>query len=243
MRIAVIGVGLIGGSIGLAARERLGATVTGTGRRRSALETALELGAVDQVAETIEEAVADAEVVFVAVPVGLLPASAAAALAARARQLRRQRRRLHQACGRDGDRRRAIRRRPPARRSRDGRCRARPCGPFRRCNLVPDADRADLRRPVRAATRLLHALGARPTAIDASTHDRILATVSHLPHVFANVLVAQAARALEDGGERLPATGPSFRDATRVAGASSDIWTDIYVSNSDALAAQIDRRD
>jgi prephenate dehydrogenase len=58
--------------------------------------------------------------------------------------------------------------------------------------------------------------------------------------VFANVLVAQAARALEDGGERLPATGPSFRDATRVAGASSDVWTDIYLSNSDALAAQID---
>ena len=82
MRIAVIGVGLIGGSIGLAARERLGATVTGTGRRRTALEIALQRGAVDRVADTIEEAVADAEIVFVAVPVGLLPATAAAALAA-----------------------------------------------------------------------------------------------------------------------------------------------------------------
>ncbi len=89
----------------------------------------------------------------------------------------------------------------------------------------------------------MHALGARPAAIDADTHDTILATVSHLPHVLANVLVAQAARALADGDERLPATGPSFRDATRVAGASSAIWTDIYLSNRDALAAADRRRD
>jgi prephenate dehydrogenase len=56
--------------------------------------------------------------------------------------------------------------------------------------------------------------------------------------VLANVLVAQAAAAL--GGERLPAIGPSFRDATRVAGAPSAIWTDIYLSNRDALVAELD---
>jgi prephenate dehydrogenase len=89
--------------------------------------------------------------------------------------------------------------------------------------------------------RLLRSLGAHPDAIDPETHDTILATVSHLPHVFANVLVAQAARALADGDERLPATGPSFRDATRVAGAPSAIWTDIYLSNRDALALEIDQ--
>jgi prephenate dehydrogenase len=87
---------------------------------------------------------------------------------------------------------------------------------------------------------MLNALGATPVAIDADTHDTILAAVSHLPHVLANVLVAQAARALAEGDERLPATGPSFRDATRVAGSSSAIWTDIYISNRDTLAAQID---
>ncbi len=76
-------------------------------------------------------------------------------------------------------------------------------------------------------------------AIDAETHDRILATVSHLPHVLANVLVAQAAGVLAAGRERLPPTGPSFRDATRVAGAASAIWTDIYLSNRDALVVEI----
>jgi prephenate dehydrogenase len=88
--------------------------------------------------------------------------------------------------------------------------------------------------------RLVHSLGARPVAIEPEIHDTILATVSHLPHVLANVLVAQAAQTLAAGGERLPATGPSFRDATRVAGASSGIWTDIYLSNRDALIAGID---
>ena len=55
------------------------------------------------------------------------------------------------------------------------------------------------------------------------------------------MLVSQAAGTLAAGEERLPATGPSFRDATRVAGAPSAIWTDIYLSNRDALTAQIDQ--
>ncbi|MEA2147936.1 MAG: prephenate dehydrogenase, partial [Solirubrobacteraceae bacterium] len=87
--------------------------------------------------------------------------------------------------------------------------------------------------------RLLRGLGARPSAIEPDTHDRILAAVSHLPHVLANVLVTQAAQVLAAGDERLPATGPSFRDATRVAGAPSRIWRDIYLSNRDALAAEL----
>ena len=65
-----------------------------------------------------------------------------------------------------------------------------------------------------------------------------MAAVTHLPHVLANVLVAQAAGAL--GGERLPATGPSFRDATRVAGANPGIWADIYRSNREALLDEVD---
>jgi prephenate dehydrogenase len=87
--------------------------------------------------------------------------------------------------------------------------------------------------------RLIVAFGARPAAIDARTHDRMLATVSHLPHVLANVLVAQAA-GIVAGGEPLPRTGPSFRDATRVAGANSDIWTGIYLTNRDAIAAEVE---
>ncbi len=93
--------------------------------------------------------------------------------------------------------------------------------------------------------RAIAGIGAQPTAIDAEIHDRVMATVSHLPHVLANVLVAQAARALADPAspgeaERVPATGPSFRDATRVAGANRTIWPDIYLSNRDALLSAVD---
>jgi prephenate dehydrogenase len=65
-----------------------------------------------------------------------------------------------------------------------------------------------------------------------------MAAVSHLPHVVANLLVAQATEAL--GGETLPATGPSFRDATRVAGSNPALWAQIYSANRAALGAQVD---
>ena len=86
---------------------------------------------------------------------------------------------------------------------------------------------------------LLARFGAMPVAIDAETHDRLLAVVSHLPHVIANVLVAQVAARLNERGEALPRVGPSFRDATRVAGSNSAIWSDIYLSNADAIADEI----
>jgi prephenate dehydrogenase len=67
-----------------------------------------------------------------------------------------------------------------------------------------------------------------------------MATVSHLPHVMANVLVTQATTALSEEAEHLPEVGPSFRDATRVAGANPAIWGDIFAGNREAVAAEID---
>jgi prephenate dehydrogenase len=67
-----------------------------------------------------------------------------------------------------------------------------------------------------------------------------MATISHLPHVIANVLVTQATTALSEEAEHLPEVGPSFRDATRVAGANPAIWGDIFAGNREAVAAEID---
>src|SRR4029450_6505583 len=83
-------------------------------------------------------------------------------------------------------------------------------------------------------------LGARPQAIEAETHDRLMATISHLPHVVANVMVTQAATALSEEAEHLPEVGPSFRDATRVAGANPPIWGDIFAGNREAVASEIE---
>ena len=88
--------------------------------------------------------------------------------------------------------------------------------------------------------RTIADLGARPQAIDADTHDRLMATVSHLPHVIANVLVQQAAAAAAEESEHLPEVGPSFRDTTRVAGANPPVWGDIFVTNREAVAREVE---
>ena len=88
--------------------------------------------------------------------------------------------------------------------------------------------------------RTISALGARPEAIAADLHDRVMASISHVPHVLANVLANQAARSLGDDAPRLPATGPSFRDATRVAGANPALWRDILLANRDAVGEELD---
>jgi len=88
--------------------------------------------------------------------------------------------------------------------------------------------------------RTIADLGARPQAIDAETHDRLMATVSHVPHVIANVLVREAAATEAEESERLPEVGPSFRDTTRVAGANPAIWGDIFATNREAVAREVD---
>lgn len=236
MRVAVVGVGLIGGSIGLAARERLGATVTGWDPDAGALEQAVGRGAIDAAAPSLAEAVQDAQIAFVAAPVGALPALVREVLDAAPRECM---------VTDVGSTKRAVV-------VDDERfCGGHPLAGAEHAGV--EHARADLFEGAiwyltpgprtsgilfERLHRTIAALGAQPVAIDAETHDRLMATVSHLPHVIANVLVAQAAGAL--GGERVPPTGPSFRDATRVAGANSAIWTDIYLANRDALIEQID---
>jgi prephenate dehydrogenase len=240
MRIAVIGVGLIGGSIALAARERLGATVLAYDLDPSTLADASARGAVDVAAESLEQALAGAQAAFVAVPVGALAAVVADVLrAAPADCVVSDVGSTKRAIVAANDDQRFIGGHPLAGAETSGNARAR--GDLFEGTiwyLTPTAGTSGLR--YEALHRILSGFGARPAAIDAETHDTVLALVSHLPHVLANVLVTQAAAALAAGGERLPATGPSFRDATRVAGSPSAVWTDIYLGNRDALSAQID---
>ena len=241
MRVAVLGVGLIGGSVGLAARERLGASIAGFDRSADALGRALQRGAIDDACESATSAVAGADAVFVAVPVGRLAEIVDEALTASGdgcvvTDVGSTKRAVVAA----HDDPRFVGGHPLAGNENAGVEHAR-ADLFDGATwyLTPTARTSGVL--YERLHRLLHGIGARPLAIDAEAHDRILATVSHLPHVLANVLVSQAAGTLADGEVRLPATGPSFRDATRVAGASSAIWTDIYLSNRDALSTEIDR--
>jgi prephenate dehydrogenase len=236
MRVALLGVGLIGGSVGMAARERLGAHVVGWNRSPAALRVALERGAIDEAVSSVAD-IGSADVAIAGVAVD--------ALAGAVRDL----------CD-------AL---PDAVVTDVGSTKAALVGAIDRPNFIgghPLAGaeatgvahaREDLFEGAtwyltpRAETpgvlyerlaRFVAGLGAVPTAIAPDDHDRLMAAVSHLPHVVANLLVAQATEAL--GGETLPATGPSFRDATRVAGSNPELWAQIYSANRVALGAQID---
>jgi prephenate dehydrogenase len=239
MRVAVVGVGLIGGSVALGARDRLGAEVSGTDRSPEALAAAVERGVVDHGCRSIAEALRGAEAAFVAVPVGALPAVVDEVLAAAPEDCVvtdvGSTKRAVVAAQSDP---RFVGGHPLAGAESSGLAHAR-ADLFEGAAwyLTPSENTSGVL--YERLHRLLHGLGARPAAIDPETHDAVLATVSHLPHVLANVLVSRAAAALDSGDQRLGATGPSFRDATRVAGASSAIWTDIYLSNADVLAAEI----
>jgi prephenate dehydrogenase len=239
VRLAIVGVGLIGGSVGLAAREHLDTDVRGYDSSAQAVRSGLERGALNTGCESIEEVVAEADAVFVAVPVGALAEAVGRALEAAPRDcvvtdVGSTKRAV---VGAHGDP-RFVGGHPLAGAETSGVEHARG-DLFEGATWYLTPTRSTSGVLYERLHRLLRAFGARPVAIDAETHDRILASVSHLPHVLANVLVAQAAQALAAGDERLPATGPSFRDATRVAGASSRVWRDIYMSNRDALAAEV----
>ena len=82
-------------------------------------------------------------------------------------------------------------------------------------------------------------LGARPVAIDAGAHDRLVAVTSHLPHALANILLNQAGATRVDGHDPLQAAGGSLRDMTRIAGANPRIWVDIFLDNREAVVAAL----
>lgn len=241
MRVAVLGVGLIGGSIGLAARRRLGAEVAGFDPDRATLEQARELDAINRPCDSIADACAGAELVFCAAPVSALPELARAALEASGEEtavtdVGSTKREI--VAGLGGDE-RFIGGHPLAGAETSGVENA-TAELFEgaRWYLTPTRSSGGLLYD--RLQRVVADLGARPQAIDAEVHDRLMATVSHLPHVIANVLVGQAAGELARGSERMPDAGPSLRDSTRVAGANPEVWGDIFTSNRESVAAAID---
>ncbi|MFM7247147.1 MAG: prephenate dehydrogenase, partial [Actinomycetota bacterium] len=241
MKVAIAGLGLMGGSLGLALRER-GHDVTGYDRDPAEAALAVERGCADRAVATLAEACADADLIVVATPVSTIAVLIAEALAANpeatvtdigstkgqimAAVPAQERARVvggHPICGSEAH----------------GVAAARPelyggATWFLTPTLETD--------PTRLAA--LHALvgevGARPVVVDADQHDRIVALTSHIPHVLANVLALQVAEGDVDGHRPLDTTGGSFRDMTRVAGANPAMWIDILLDNRSAVLAAID---
>jgi prephenate dehydrogenase len=237
-RLAIVGTGLIGASVGLAARATGIEDVRGWDVDPDALGVAAERGAVTA-AGSLEEAVADAELAIVAAPVAAVPAQVASVLAASGAETT-----VSDVGSTKG---------PVTGSVTD----ARFIGGHPVCGSEAHGAAHANGELFRGATwfltpvaatdperyRMLHgfvvSLGAVPVAVDPGAHDRLVALTSHLPHALANLLLNQAGESRIDGHEPLAAAGGSLRDMTRVAGANPRIWVDIFLDNAEALAAAL----
>jgi prephenate dehydrogenase len=109
---------------------------------------------------------------------------------------------------------------------------------FEGCTVVITATNETRAEAVTHIEKLWRQCGARVARIDAGDHDRILASVSHLPHLLAFALVAQIAER-PDAPRKLSFAGPGFRDFTRIAAASPVMWRDIALANRDAIGEEL----
>jgi prephenate dehydrogenase len=238
-RLAIVGTGLIGASVGLAAKRAGVEHVSGYDADPEALAVAAERGAVDDVAESVVSAVEDAELAVVATPVARLAEDVEAALVASEgttiTDVGSTKGRLSSTVG---DRLRYIGGHPV--------CGSEARGPeHASAELFEGATwfLTPLPETEPERYRLLHgfvaSLGAVPVAIDPDAHDRLLALTSHLPHALANVVLNHAGSLRVHGHEPLAAAGGSLRDMTRVAGANPRIWIDIFMDNAEELRAAL----
>jgi len=233
----------MGGSLGLALRGRAGVgEVRGVDPDPEALRVGAAVGAITRAAGSVEEAAEGAELVFVATPVGDLAAVARRALAAAGPDCLVSDVGSAKAGVLDAlapsERERFIGGHPVCGGERTGVAFAR-SDLFQGATwfLTPAAEaRPDLFQRLHG---VVAALGARPVAIEARVHDRLMALVSHLPHVLAAALVNQAAATAPGGREALRSAGPSFGDLTRVAGANPPLWADILLANRDAVLEEL----
>jgi prephenate dehydrogenase len=233
--LTIVGVGLIGGSIGLAARRRgLAGRVIGAGRQAATLEKARQLGAIDHVCSDLCEAVRRADVAVFCTPVTLIPEQVLTAAPA---------------CGNgtlltdagstkgaivralDGKLPRGVRfvgSHPLAGSEKRGPEHADADLFQGRVTVVtptPRTDGAALERTV----DFWKALDSRVIVMGPDEHDRALAMTSHLPHLLASALAGVLPPELRE----LAATG--FRDTTRVAAGDPSLWTGIFMQNRSAL--------
>jgi prephenate dehydrogenase len=234
-RVAIVGVGLIGGSIGLALKNRaLASVVVGVGRDEATLEGAVRLGAIDRGTTDLVDAVAEAQVVVVCTPVSRIAddvrraaeSAPAQVLVTDAGSSKRQivesvERHARSATVFVGAHPLAGSERRGAQHARadlfDGRV----------CVLTP-TPRTRLDRS-RLARNFWGALGCRVLEMSPAEHDEIVAYTSHLPHAVAAALASSVLPGW------LPLAAGAYRDGTRVAAADTEIWTAIFRDNRGPL--------
>jgi prephenate dehydrogenase len=245
--MALVGVGLIGGSFAMALRRSgAGLSIVGVDRDPRALQRAAELGVIDTAADSVSEAVRGAELVVVAVPVraigpvlhdvglaldpGAVVTDVGSTKADVVALARGELRALFP---------RFVPGHPIAGREASG-VDAATADLFKgaRVVLTPEPETApDAVALVRSSWE---AAGARVATLGAQDHDRVFAAVSHLPHLLSFALVSELAQR-GNSEELFGFAAGGFRDFTRIAASSPEMWRDIALQNRAALLDELDR--
>ncbi len=246
-RVAIIGLGLIGSSIARAVGERLpDVTVTGHDASATVREQARALGLCDGIADDPAQAVAGADLVILAVPVGRM-ADAGAAIApglkadAIISDVGSSKSSVADALAKALPDHVVIPAHPVAGTENSG-----PAAGFatlfegRWCIVTPGADAPE--DAVAALGAFWEALGAKVDLMDAAHHDMVLAVTSHLPHLIAYTIVGTASELEEvTESEVIKYSAGGFRDFTRIAASDPVMWRDVFLANKDAVLATLQR--
>jgi prephenate dehydrogenase len=246
-KLVVIGVGLIGGSFALALKKaKVVKHVVGVGRTRRNLNTALELGVIDEISMDIANAVRGADLVLIGTPVGQMPAvMKAIAPNLGGKTIVTDGGSTKQdviACARKhlgANFKNFVPAHPMAGTEMSGAAAAFPAlYRGRKVILVPQKETsARALRVVRSAWR---SCGAQVVRLREREHDEILAAVSHLPHVAAFALMGMLAER-RDAKRVLGFSAGGLRDTVRISGSSPEMWRDIMLANRRALLADVDK--
>ncbi len=242
-KLTIVGIGLIGGSLARALREAgYAREVTGYGRSVGNLQQAVELGVIDRVEVSLADAVRNADMVVLALPVGcmeeileqLAPVLADHAVVTDVGSVKGS----VVAAARTALNARFANFVPghPLAGTEQSGVAASQADLFRQRRVIltpePETDAAALNQ-VRA---MWEAAGAQVAMLSAADHDRILAASSHLPHMLAYCLMDLVVRH-DDHRAILDCAATGFRDTTRIAGSDPAMWRDICLANRDALVA------
>ena len=246
-RVAVIGVGLIGGSFALALKAAgLARRVVGAGRSQANLDLALERGVIDAVASSAAHAAQDAELVLVATPVAqypqvfgaIGPVLGAQAVVTDAGSTKQD----VIAAARAGLGARLVQFVPahPVAGAEHSGAAAATADLFRgkRVVLTPQAETSP--QALARVEQAWQACGARLFRMAPEEHDAVFAAVSHLPHLLAYALVHDIAER-GNAAQLFGYAASGFRDFTRIASSQPEMWRDICVANRQVLLAELDR--
>ena len=246
LKFAIIGVGLIGGSLGLCLKDKLGDAIyiTGLCRHQSSMDKAVALGAVDYASSDLPSVVADADIVFLSPPVlqivpmveKILPYLKPGTILTDAGSTKGYIwQHLQKILPKDIY---YIAGHPMTGREKSGvEAAVKDLFVGKAYVIVEDTG-----APPEAHAKLMSVLqytGANFTTLDIAQHDRCASVISHVPHVTAAALVTLLNRSGDDRESCIKLIGGGFKDTTRIASSNADMWADICMTNGDAIASDL----